>query len=70
VAVLAGDGHVRRVLFRGELGAASHAWRWNGRTGAGQLVRAGVYTIRVTARNELGAVGLRRSVRVIRVGRG
>jgi hypothetical protein len=70
VAVLAGGGRVSRVLFRGELGAARHAWRWNGRTGAGRLVKAGVYTIRVTARNELGVVSLRRSVRVIRAGRG
>jgi Phosphodiester glycosidase len=70
VAVLAADGRVRRVLFRGERGAARHAWRWDGRAGAGRVVKAGIYTIRVTARNELGAVSLRRSVRVIRVGRG
>ncbi len=69
VVVLAPDGSVRRVLFRGRRGPARHVWRWNGRTGAGRLVQPGTFAIRVTARNQLGTVTLRRSVRVVRVTR-
>jgi Phosphodiester glycosidase/FlgD Ig-like domain len=70
VEVLGADGRVRRVLFEGERGPGRHSWRWNGRNAAGELVRSGTYTIRVVAHNELGAVSLRRSVRVVRVTRG
>jgi hypothetical protein len=69
VAVLGADGRIRRALFRGELEPARHAWRWGGRTGGGAVVRSGTFVIRVTARNQLGAVALRRSVRVVRTTR-
>ncbi len=70
VLVLGPGGNVRRALFRGERGPGHHAWRWNGKTGAGKVVDAGTYAVRVTARNQLGAVSLRRSLRVLRSGRG
>ena len=70
VVVLGADGRIRRVLFSGESGPARHRWRWNGRTGSGAVVRTGIFAIRVTARNALGAVVLRRSVRVLRTTRG
>jgi hypothetical protein len=70
VLVLGPGGNVRRALFRGERGPGQHAWRWNGKTGAGKVVDAGTYVVRVTARNQLGAVSLRRSFRVLRSGRG
>jgi len=66
VVVLGSDGRIRRALFRGELEPARHAWRWGGRTGGGAVVRSGTFVVRVTARNRLGAVALRRSVRVVR----
>jgi len=66
VVVLDPEGRVRRVLFRGERGPARHMWRWDGRTGAGRVVQPGTFAIRVTARNQLGAVALRRSVSVLR----
>jgi Phosphodiester glycosidase len=62
VVVLGADGRVRRALFRGDLEPARHGWRWNGRTGSGGVVRSGTFVVRVTARNELGTVSLRRSV--------
>jgi Phosphodiester glycosidase len=64
--VLAPDGGVRRVLLRGERGPARLAWQWNGKTGSGRVVQAGTYSVRVTARNQLGVVELRQSVRVLR----
>jgi hypothetical protein len=64
--VLAPDGGVRRVLLRGERGPARLAWHWNGKTGSGRVVQAGTYSVRVTARNQLGVVELRQSVRVLR----
>lgn len=70
VVVLASDGRLRRTLFRGSLQPGRHSWRWNGRTGSGRVVRSGRFTIRVFARNALGAVELRRSVRVLRVSPG
>ncbi|MGH3011748.1 MAG: phosphodiester glycosidase family protein [Gaiellaceae bacterium] len=66
VVVLGADGRSRRALFRGQVEPARQAWRWNGRRRSGAVVRAGTFAIRVTARNGLGAVSLRRSVRVIR----
>lgn len=69
VVVLGTDGRVRRSLFRGGLRPGRHAWRWNGRTGSGGGVRSGTFVVRVTARNEVGAVRLRRSVRVVRTTR-
>ena len=69
VVVLGPAGNVRRALFRGELGPGTHAWRWNGKSGAGKVVDAGTYAIRVTARNQLGAVSLRRSFSVLRAPR-
>jgi hypothetical protein len=70
VLVLGPAGNVRRALFRGELGPDTHAWRWNGKSGAGKVVDPGTYAIRVTARNQLGAVSLRRSFQVLRAARG
>jgi hypothetical protein len=70
VLVLGPGGNVRGALFRGDRGPGRHAWRWNGKTGAGRVVDAGTYTVRVTARNQLGAVSLHRSFRVLRSGRG
>jgi Phosphodiester glycosidase/FlgD Ig-like domain len=70
VLVLGPAGNVRRALFRGELGPGTHAWRWNGKSGAGKVVDAGTYAIRVTARNGLGVVSLRRSFSVLRAPRG
>jgi Phosphodiester glycosidase len=69
VVVLGADGRIRRRLFSGAVKPARHAWRWNGRTGSGAVVRTGTFRIRVTARNGLGAVALRRSVRVVRATR-
>lgn len=66
--VLAPDGGVRRVLLRGERGPARLEWQWNGKTGSGRVVQTGTYSVRVTARNQLGAVQLRQSVRVLRPG--
>jgi hypothetical protein len=66
VAVLGPDGRPRRVLFRGERGPARHAWHWDGRTAGGEVVRTGAFSIRVTARNQFGAVSLRRPVYVLR----
>jgi hypothetical protein len=57
---------MRRVLFNGERGAGRQTWRWNGRSAGGRVVPAGIYTVRVTARNRIGAVSLHRSVRVLR----
>jgi hypothetical protein len=69
VVVLGTDGRVRRSLFRGDLRPGRQAWRWNGRTGSGGVVRSGTFVVRVTARNEVGTVSLRRSVRVVRTTR-
>jgi len=66
VVVLGPGGRPRRVLFRGERDPARHAWQWDGRTGGGQVVRTGAFSIRVTARNQFGAVSLRRPVYVLR----
>jgi phosphodiester glycosidase len=68
--VLGPDGRTRRVLFRGRRGPGRQVWHWNGRSGAGPVVQSGTFTIRVTARNPIGAVALRRSVRVLRTGPG
>lgn len=68
VLVLGPGGKVRRALFRGERGPGDHSWRWNGKTGAGKVVDPGTYAVRVTARNQLGAVTLRRSFRVLHTG--
>jgi hypothetical protein len=61
-------GRVRRVLFAGQRSAGKQSWRWNGRTTRGRIVPAGTYAVRVAARNALGEVTLRRSVRVVRRG--
>ena len=66
VVVLGPDGRLRRVLFRGERGPSRPVWRWDGRTGSGRVVAEGAFVIRVTAHNQLGAVALRRWVRVLR----
>jgi hypothetical protein len=70
VVVLGPGGNVRRTLFSGELGPGYRAWRWNGKSGAGKVVDAGTYVVRVTARNQLGAVSLRHSFRVLRAAPG
>ena len=50
VAVLGGDGRLRRTLFRGELEPGAKSWRWNGRAVGGRVVGTGAYTVRVSAR--------------------
>jgi Phosphodiester glycosidase/FlgD Ig-like domain len=65
VAVLGGDGRVRRTVFVGELAPGTKRWRWNGRTNSGRVIPLGTYAVRVSARNELGTVSLRSSVRVL-----
>lgn len=67
VAVLSSGGRPLRTLFSGQLGPGWKSWRWNGRTRGGRVVGTGAFTIRVTARNSLGTVALRRTVRVRRV---
>ena len=66
VSVRSGSGRVVRVLHRGGLGRGRHAWRWSGRNSLRRVVPSGTYTVRVVARNGLGAVALARSVRVVR----
>jgi hypothetical protein len=66
VAVRSSSGRVVRVLFRGEIGRGKHAWRWGGRNAARKVVPSGTYTVRVIARNGLGAVSLADAVRVVR----
>ncbi len=70
VLVLGASGRVRRVLFRGERGRGQYTWRWDGRTAGGRLAKSGIFTIRVVAHNQIGAVSLQRSVRVVRMTRG
>ncbi|HXV34751.1 MAG TPA: phosphodiester glycosidase family protein [Gaiellaceae bacterium] len=65
VAVLGTDGKVRRTVFAGEAAPGTKRWRWNARTGSGRVAPPGSYVVRVTARNEIGAVSLRRPVRVL-----
>jgi Phosphodiester glycosidase/FlgD Ig-like domain len=65
VAVLGGDGKVRRTVFAGELAPGMKRWRWNGRTNSGRVIPPGTYAVRISARNELGTVSLQRPVRVL-----
>jgi Phosphodiester glycosidase len=65
VAILGTDGKVRRTVYAGEAVPGSKQWRWNGRTRSGRIVPPGKYVVRVRARNELGAVSLRKPVRVL-----
>lgn len=65
VAVLGADGKVRRTVFAGDVVPGTKRWRWNARTSSGRVAPPGTYTVRVTARNELGAISLRRPVRVL-----
>jgi hypothetical protein len=65
VAVLGGDGKVRRTVFAGELAPGTKRWRWNGRTNSGRVIPPGTYAVRISARNELGTVSLQRPVRVL-----
>jgi flagellar hook assembly protein FlgD len=58
-----------RELFRGSLGPGRHAWRWGGRNASRNVVPSGTYSVRVVARNGLGAVALADAVRVVRVSR-
>jgi hypothetical protein len=57
----------KRGLFSGDVRRGRYSWRWDGRNDDGRVVRSGRYTVNVRARNELGAVSLRKSVRVVRV---
>jgi hypothetical protein len=66
VSVRSASGRVVRVLHRGEIRSGRHAWRWGGRNASRTVVGSGTYTVRVTARNTLGAVALAKSVRVVR----
>jgi len=66
VTVRSASGRVARTLFRGEMGAGKHAWRWSGRDASRKVVPSGAYTVRVIARNGLGAVALAKAVRVVR----
>jgi hypothetical protein len=65
VAVLGGDGRVRRTVFAGELAPGTKRWRWNGRTNSGRVIPPGTYAVRISARNELGTVSLQTPVRVL-----
>jgi Phosphodiester glycosidase/FlgD Ig-like domain len=67
VVVRNGAGVRTRTLFSGDVARGRHSWRWNGRNEAGRVVRSGTYTVRVRARNTIGTVSLRESVRVVRV---
>ena len=66
VSVRSASGRVVRVLQQGEIGRGRHAWRWGGRNASRKVVGSGTFTVRVTARNALGAVALAKSVRVVR----
>lgn len=59
-------GGARRVVFSGERGRGKHWWLWNGRSKAGPVVKSGTFAVRVQARNDLGTVALRDTVRVVR----
>lgn len=65
ISVWSSGGRRIRRLAR-ELAPGTVGWRWDGRRASGSVVRSGRYTIRVRAKNELGAVALARSVQVIR----
>ncbi len=69
VTVRSSTGSVRRVLFSGTASSGTHRWRWNGRGKRGNVLAGGVYAIDVRATNELGTVGLRQTVRVVRAPR-
>ena len=67
VVVRNAAGVRRRTLFSGDVGRGRPSWRWDGRNDAGRVVRSGVYTVTVRAVNAIGAVSLRKAVRVVRV---
>lgn len=57
---------VRTVLFRVHRAAGEVSAAWNGRDDHGRAVRAGTYTVRVRAANEIGVADLAATVRVKR----
>ncbi|HSK15781.1 MAG TPA: phosphodiester glycosidase family protein [Gaiellaceae bacterium] len=67
LVVTVGKSSGRRVLFRGDAKPGVRSWRWDGRNRHGAVVPSGRYTVRVEARNGLGAVALSKPVRVVRV---
>lgn len=67
VGVRNAAGVLKRTLFSGDIGRGRHSWRWDGRNSAGRVVRSGLFTVTVRARNAIGRVSLRKSVRVVRV---
>jgi phosphodiester glycosidase/flagellar hook capping protein FlgD len=67
VTVRNAAGAVRRVLHSGDVGRGRLSWRWDGRNKWGGVVWSGLYTVSVRARNALGAVSLRKHVRVVRI---
>ena len=69
VTVRSSTGAVRRVLYSGTAARGAHRWLWNGRGKRGNVLAGGVYAIDVRATNELGRVGLRQTVRVVRARR-
>lgn len=70
VTILNPAGALRRTLFSGDVAPGWLSWRWNGRNDGSEVVRSGLFTVRVRARNTLGAVSLRKQVRVVRVAAG
>jgi flagellar hook assembly protein FlgD len=66
VTVVAGDGAPVRTVARGRYPAGGASASWNGLSRSGKPVRGGIYRIRVSARNEVGAVSLERELRVRR----
>jgi flagellar hook assembly protein FlgD len=67
VTVRNAAGAVRRILHSGDVGRGRLTWRWDGRNKWGGVVWSGLYTVSVRARNALGAISLRKHVRVVRI---
>jgi hypothetical protein len=64
VAVYQGSTLVRRIWTGRGLAAGTYGWTWNGRSGAGALVKPGSYTVVVDAVSSIGPSRTRRSVTV------
>jgi hypothetical protein len=58
---------VRHLVSRDGLAPGAYAVIWNGKNGAGRVVRSGKFSAVVRAKNRLGSVGLRKAFRVERV---
>lgn len=58
---------VRRLVSQDGLSAGAYAVIWNGKNGAGKVVRSGTFVVEVHASNSLGGVELRKKFLVTRV---